>query len=216
MSELSRPVDQRHLAYLAARCEGDDAFLRDLKAAARAEGLPAISVAPEQAALMQVLLRAAGAREVVEVGTLAGYSAIRMARALPPNGRVRTIEASPAHAAFARAWIARSDVAGRVELHEGLGADVLARFADGSADAVFLDADKTSYGVYLDHALRLLRPGGLVMVDNAFAFGELFAERPRDPEVLAVRAFNERIAAEARLAAAIVPIGDGLWVAAKR
>lgn len=216
MSELSHPVDERHLAYLAARCEGDDAFLRELKAAARAAGLPAISVAPEQAALIQVLLRAAGAREVVEVGTLAGYSAIRMARALPEGGRVRTIEASPAHAAFARGWIARSDVAARVELHEGRGADVLARFAAGGVDAVFLDADKGSYGLYLEHALRLLRPGGLVMVDNAFAFGELFAASPRDPEVLAVRAFNDRIAADRRLAAAIVPIGDGLWVAAKR
>jgi predicted O-methyltransferase YrrM len=216
VSERTRPIDERHLAYVAERAEGDDAFLVELKRAARAAGLPAISIAPEQAALMQVLLRVARAREVVEVGTLAGYSAIRLARALPSAGRVRTIEAAPAHAAFARAWIARSDVAARVELHEGTGAEVLPRFADGSTDAVFLDADKASYGLYLEHALRLLRPGGLLMADNAFAFGELFAEATRDAEVPAIRAFNELVARERRLAAAIVPIGDGLWVAAKR
>ena len=180
MSSTSTLVTADHFAYLAARTRQEDAFLSELKSAARAAGIPPIWIAPEQASFMQILLRATGARRVVEVGTLAGYSAIQMARALPADGRVDTIELSPVHAEFARRWIARSDVEGRVRVHEGRGDDVLRGFAAGSADAAFLDADKSSYPVYLEHSLRILRPGGLILVDNAFAFGQLLDEHPRD------------------------------------
>lgn len=215
MSESSTLVTQAHFAYVAARTRRDDALLRDLKAAAHEAGLPPISIAPEQASFLQILLRLARAKEVVEVGTLGGYSAIAMARALPPGGRVRTIEAEPRHADFARAWIARSEVADRIEVFLGKGMDVLPTFAAGSADAAFLDADKASYPAYLKESLRILRPGGLVMVDNAFAFGQLLDERPKDREVAAVRAFNEVMAKEAALQSVIVPIGDGVWVGVK-
>ena len=97
-----------------------------------------------------------------------------MARALPADGRVRTIEIMPAHAEFAKHWVGRSDVAGKVEVHLGPGADVLRTFANDSADVAFLDADKSSYPIYLKESLRIVRRGGLVMVDNAFAFGQLF------------------------------------------
>jgi predicted O-methyltransferase YrrM len=215
MSSTSTLVTADHFAYLAARTRQEDAFLSELKSAARAAGIPPIWIAPEQASFMQILLRATGARRVVEVGTLAGYSAIQMARALPADGRVDTIELSPVHAEFARRWIARSDVEGRVRVHEGRGDDVLRGFAAGSADAAFLDADKSSYPVYLEHSLRILRPGGLILVDNAFAFGQLLDEHPRDREVEAVRAFNDLMARERRVHGIIVPIGDGLWVAVK-
>jgi caffeoyl-CoA O-methyltransferase len=216
MSSTSSVVDTRHFAYLAARTAGEDAFLVELKRAASAAGIPAIWISPEQASLMRILLRLAGAREVVEVGTLAGYSAIAMARALPAGGRVRTIELSPEHAVFAREQVARSDVAGRVEVHEGAGAAVLPGFADGSADAFFIDADKVGYTGYLREALRILRPRGLVLVDNAFAFGRLFDEGAQDVDVAAVRAFNDEMAATRGLESVIVPIGDGLWVGIKR
>ena len=212
MSEESSVVTAEHFRYVAARTAGDDAFLKELKEAARAEGIPAISIAPEQASFMQILLKAARARDVVEVGTLAGYSAIAMARALPAGGQVRTIEFSPRHADFAEQWIGKSDVADRVTVHRGAGADVLPGFADSSADAMFLDADKGNYPLYLEHALRIVRPGGLILADNAFAFGELLAESPRDREVAAVRAFNDVMAKESRVHGVIVPIGDGLWV----
>ncbi|HVS09795.1 MAG TPA: class I SAM-dependent methyltransferase, partial [Planctomycetota bacterium] len=119
MSQKSTVVTERHFEYLRERTRGDDELLVALKEAAREAGLPEIAIAPEQASLIQVLLRASGAREVVEVGTLGGYSAIWMARALPEGGRVRTIEVSEKHARFAREWIARSDVAGRIEVHVG-------------------------------------------------------------------------------------------------
>jgi caffeoyl-CoA O-methyltransferase len=165
---------------------------------------------------MQILLRAGGAQEVIEVGTLAGYSAIVMARALPPGGRVRTIEIEPKHAAFAREWAAKSDAAGRVEVHLGAGMDVLPTFDTHSADAAFLDADKRRYPQYLEQAVRIVRPGGLILVDNALAFGQLLDPTPTDREVPAVRAFNELMAARPDLQSVIVPLGDGLWVGVRR
>jgi predicted O-methyltransferase YrrM len=215
MSDSTGVWTQGHVDYLAARTRGDDAFLRELKTAALSAGIPSIWIAPEQASFLQILLRIARAKDVIEVGTLAGYSAIWMARALPAAGKVRTIELSAKHAAFAREWIARSDVRGKVDVIEGRGLDVLRTFADDSADAAFLDADKTGYGEYLEESLRILRPGGLVLVDNAFAFGQVLDERPKDREVPAVRAFNERMAREARLQSVIVPLGDGVWVGVK-
>src|SRR5262245_11412617 len=216
MSSTSTLVTAEHFAYIVAHTRGQDRFLAELKRAASKAGIPAIWISPEQASLMQILLKAAGARRVVEVGTLAGYSAIAMARALPPRdagGELRTIELLPKHADFAEAWIARSDVADRVQVLRGAGADVLATFADRSADAAFLDADKAGYPVYLEHCLRIVRPGGLILVDNAFAFGQLLDPHPTDREVGAVRAFNDLMARTEGLHGIIVPIGDGLWVA---
>lgn len=215
MSEHSTLVTAAHFAYVAARTKSDDAFLKELKAAARAAGLPPISIAPEQASFLQILLRLVDAREVVEVGTLGGYSAIAMARALPAGARVRTIEYSKKHADFARAWVAKSEVYDKVHVYEGKGMDVLPTFGADSADAAFLDADKASYPLYLAQALRIVRKGGLVLVDNAFAFGQLLDERPTDREVEAVKAFNDVMAKETRLQSVIVPIGDGVWVGVK-
>ncbi len=215
MTDTSTLVTAEHFRYVAEHTRREDPFLADLKRAARAAGIPDIWIAPEQASLIQILLELARAREVVEVGTLAGVSAITMARALPADGRVRTIEIDPARADFAERWIARSDVAGKVEVHRGAGAEVLPRFAAGSADAALLDADKKSYPLYLEQCLRILRPGGLVMADNAFAFGQLLDPAFTDREVPAIRAFNDLMARTAGLHSVIVPLGDGLWVGVK-
>ncbi len=216
MSEVSTEITSEHFRYIAGHTTPEDEFLRQLKQAAVAAGIPAIWIAPEQASFMRILLRLARAREVIEVGTLAGYSAISMARALPPDGRVRTIEIEPRHADFAERWIARSDVAGRVQVLRGAGMDVLATFAADSADAAFLDADKASYPRYLSECLRIVRKEGLIMVDNALAFGQLLDPHAADREVPAVRAFNEHIAKVRELESVIVPLGDGLWVGVKR
>ncbi len=216
MSEISSIVTAEHFRYIAERTAAEDAFLRQLKSEARTAGIPPIWISPEQASFMQILLKLCKAREVIEVGALAGYSAITMARALPPGGKVRTVEISPLHARFAEQWVARSDVAGRVEIHRGDARNILPKFAADSADAAFLDADKPSYPAYLRECLRIVRPGGLIMVDNAFAFGELFADDSDEPEVKAVRSFNDAIAAEKALQSIIVPLGDGLWVGVKQ
>lgn len=209
-------VTAEHFRYLAARTSPEGEFLQALKAAAREAGIPAIWIAPEQASLMQILLELCNARTVVEVGTLAGYSAICMARALPPDGRVHTIEIDPKHADFASEWIERSDVAGRVLVHRGAGQTVLPTLPSECADAAFLDADKSGYKEYLHECMRIVRKGGLIMVDNAFAFGQLFDPAPTDREVPAVRDFNEHMAKFPGLHSVIVPIGDGLWVGVKR
>jgi len=212
MSETSTLVTEQHFHYIAEHTTREDEFLRELKRAAQAAGIPSIWIAPEQASLMQILLKLSHAKEVVEVGTLAGYSAIAMARALPEGGHVRTIELMPLHAEFAERWAAKSNVAGKVQVFRGAGMDVLPTFESDSADAAFLDADKGSYPLYLKECLRIVRRGGLIMVDNAFAFGELFSDQPSDKEVGAVRAFNEHMAKVDAVQGIIVPIGDGLWV----
>jgi predicted O-methyltransferase YrrM len=216
MPEASSRIGAALSRYLAEHTAGEDEFLVRLKQAAVAAGIPPIWIAPEQASFMQILLRAAGAREVIEVGTLAGYSAIAMARALPPEGRVRTLEIEPRHAAFARKWVAKSDVAGKVEVHLGRGMDLLPSFETHSADAAFLDADKQGYARYLEQAVRIVRPGGLILADNALGFGQLLDPDPADPEVPALRAFNDLMAARADLQSVIVPLGDGLWVGVRR
>jgi len=215
MSSSSTEATQVHFDYLAARTRAEPQLLAELRAAALEAGLPPIWIAPEQASLMQVLLKLHGAREVVEVGTLGGYSAIAMASALPEGGRVRTIEIDPGRADFAREWVARAGLSAKVEVLTGAGAEVLPEVETEGVDAVFLDADKAGYEGYLTEALRFLRPGALVMADNAFGFGQLLGGADpgqEDPEVEAVRRFNDVLAAEPAVHGIIVPMGDGLWV----
>src|SRR5436190_19655211 len=119
MSENPTLVTARHFDYVASHTVREDDFLKSLKRAAAEAGIPPIAISPAQASLMQILLKATGAKNVVEVGTLGGYSAIWMARALPKDGRVRTLEISQKHAEFARSWIAKSDVAGKIEVLVG-------------------------------------------------------------------------------------------------
>lgn len=216
MSETSTIVTAEHFKYIAAHTSPEGDFLQDLKRQAGAAGLPAIWIAPEQAAFMQILLKLCRAREVVEVGTLAGYSAIAMARALPPEGRVRTIEVIDKHADFAEQWIRRSDVADRITVHRGDGRQVLPGFAADSADAAFIDADKESYPLYLRECLRIVRRGGLIMADNALAHGNIVDERSTDPMVPIVQVFNDLVTQVQELHGIIVPIGDGCWVAVKQ
>jgi predicted O-methyltransferase YrrM len=215
VTHRANAITPEYFRYLAARTVPKDDFLHALTREATAAGIPAIAIPWEQASFIQILLKLCKAREVVEVGTLAGYSAIAIARALPPDGHVRTIEISPAYADFARRWIACSDVAGRVQVFCGTGRDILPTFAADSADAAFLDADKANYPLYLRESLRIVRRGGLILADNAFAFGQLLDEAATDLKVLAVRSFNDRMAAEKRLHGIIVPFLDGCWVAVK-
>jgi predicted O-methyltransferase YrrM len=213
VSGTSTVVTRAHFDYIAARTQAEDPYLLELKAAAHEEEIPAIWIAHEQARFLEILLRSSGASLVVEVGTLAGYSAICMARALGDGGKVITIEASSKHASFAEDWISRSDVAGRVEVRHGRGADLLPKIASCSVDAVFLDADKQSYILYMEEARRVLRDDGLLLVDNAFAFGNLLEDGCDDPSVLALREFNDALSADPDFDGVMVPLGDGVWVA---
>ena len=205
-------VSRAHYDYIAAHTTPEPAIIPELKQAALEAGLPPIWIGPEQAAFMRVLLGLIGARRVLEVGTLAGTTAIQMALALPPDGLVDTVELLPHHAEVARAGIERAGESARVTVHVGAGQDVLPTLPSGAYDAIFLDADKSGHADYLAESVRLLRPNGMLLVDNAFAFGQLLEEVPTDGEVEAVRRFNDQLAADERFEATMVGIGDGLWV----
>ena len=213
MSKTSTPVDERLFAYLATKTIPEDDYLAGLRIAAAKAGLPEIHIAPEQAAYLQLQLQAMNAMNVVEVGTLGGYSAIAMARGMPAAGRVITHEIDPKHAEFAREWIANSDQDGKVEVRVGDAAETLAELTDGEVDAIFLDADKTGYVTYLEHSLRLLRPGGVLMADNVLAGGRI-ADGTGETEV-ALRAFLDAADATSNMQSVVVPLGAGIFFGVK-
>jgi caffeoyl-CoA O-methyltransferase len=174
--------------------------------------MPAIMVGPSEGKLLGMLLGLVQARRVVEIGTLAGYSAIRMARALPEDGRLWTIEADQSHAAVARANIEAAGLSRKITLMEGAALEVLPGLeSEGPFDAVFLDADKDNYLHYGRWALRNLRAGGLLLADNAFFFKRLMED---SPEAAAVRRFHEE--AKNGFDTVCVPTPDGLLVGIKK
>ena len=176
-------------------------------AASVAAGLPAINVAPNQGKLLHLLARAQGARNILEVGTLGGYSTIWLARALPPGGQLVTLEIDPRHAEIALSNIARAGLADRVVLRLGPALDTLpVIFAEGKGpfDFVFIDADKPGNADYFAWALRLTRRGSVIVVDNVVRKGAVADPASSDSNVLGVRRLNQLIASEPRVSATAV------------
>jgi predicted O-methyltransferase YrrM len=198
--------------YLAALFAPEDSTLLALREEADRSGLPPISISPDEGRLLQVLLRAIGARRVLEVGTLGGYSAIWIARALPPDGALLTLEIDPSYADFARRHIGRAGVGDRVEVRVGRALDLLPALDGERFDAIFLDADKEPLPTYFDWSLRLLRPGGLIIADNALWGGRVLDDRVDDDATRAVREFNRRLATDPRVAGIVVPTHDGVGI----
>ena len=202
--DISRYLDELHAPH--------DAGLAAAFAAPEREGMPAIQVGVSEGKLLEMFVRLVGARKVVEVGTLAGYSAIRIARALPVDGRLWTIEYDARHAEIARESLRTAGVAERVEVCVGRGVDVLPTLeAHGPFDVVFIDADKESYDVYGRWAAKHLRTGGLLLGDNAYLFGELLSDTPR---AHAMRRFHEE--ARASFDTVNIPTPDGLLLGVKK
>lgn len=199
--------------YAGALFAPEDAVLLALRDDADRAGLPPIAISADTGRLLQVMIRAVAARRVLEVGTLGGYSAIWMARALPDDGRLVTLEHDAAHAEFARAHVAAAGLADRVEVVEGEALQLLPAFDGERFDLVFLDADKEPLPTYLDWALRLVRPGGAIVADNALWGGRVLDDRVADEATLGVREFNRRLATDPRLTSIIVPTHDGVAIA---
>ncbi|QOC25113.1 O-methyltransferase [Microbacterium hominis] len=189
MTELSLAAAHEVDRYLVDTLVDADDSLDAAVQAQRAADMPAIEVAPTGGKLLWLLARLSGARRVLEIGTLGGYSTIWLARGIPDDGRVVTIEAEPRHAEVARRSIDRAGVGERVDIRVGRGADVLPTLEDQAPfDLVFIDADKESNTVYLDWAARLGRPGTLIVVDNVVRAGRVADAEDPSPQVRGVRA----------------------------
>jgi predicted O-methyltransferase YrrM len=202
--------------YITGLFSAEDELLASLREEADRTGLPPIAISADEGRLLQVLLTAIHARRVLEVGTLGGYSAICMARALPPDGRLLTVEIEPNHAEFARKYIARAGQSDRIEVRVGRALDVLPALDGERFDAMFIDADKEPLPTYFDWALRLVRPGGLIIADNALWGGRVFDGETDDEKTRAVREFNRRMSSDPRVFGIIVPTHDGVAVAVVR
>jgi predicted O-methyltransferase YrrM len=214
--ELWSEVDR----YVADRLLGEDPLLDAALADSAAAGLPSIAVSPPQGKLLHLLARIHGASRILEVGTLGGYSTIWLARALPEDGRVVTLELDPGYAEIAAANIERAGLAGLIEIRVGDAHESLAALiaeAPEPFDMVFIDADKQSTPEYFTAALELSRPGGVIVVDNVVRGGALIDADGQDPGAQGMRRFHEMLSGDTRVSATTIQtVGskgyDGLTV----
>jgi predicted O-methyltransferase YrrM len=214
---LLREID----AYIEDLFDPSDEILEAALRDSRRAGLPEINVSPNEGRLLQLLVEIAGARTILEIGTLGGYSAIHFARALPENGTLISLELDEHHARVARNNVERAGLSDIVEIRVGDAHELLAGLVEGDEgpfDVIFIDADKESYPEYLDWSLRLSRPGSLILGDNTIREGSVID--PQDATARATREFNERIAREPRLSGIALPLIreriDGLTIARVR
>jgi len=190
--------------YITGLLVPSDTALEAALQASSAAGLPRIQVSPAQGKLLHLLARACNARQILEIGTLGGYSTIWLARALPAGGRVITLEADAKHAGVARANFAVSGLAGVIQLRLGPALETLPKLAAegrGPFDLIFIDADKANMREYFDWALKLSRAGSVIIADNVIRNGAVLDAASGDANIQGVRRFNERLAAEKRVSA---------------
>jgi caffeoyl-CoA O-methyltransferase len=216
-SALLARIDDYIQRLFAPQDEALEAAVRESQRA----GLPEINVSPNEGKLLRLLAEMTGARRILEIGTLGGYSAINLARGMAEDGRLISLEIDEHHAEVARHNVERAGLAERVEIRVGDARELLARLAEsgeGPFDLVFIDADKEGYPEYLEWALRLSRPGSLILGDNTIWGGTIID--PQDESTRAIHEFNDKIARDPRLSAIILPLlrerVDGLAIARVR
>ena len=220
MSNRSIGLDGPLYDYLLAASLREPPVLARLRAETAGHPRVNMQISPEQGQFMALLVRLTGATRCIEVGVFTGYSSLAVALALPPDGRIVACDVSPEYTAVARRYWEEAGGAARIDLRlapalETLDA-LLADGGEGTYDFGFIDADKGGYADYYERVLRLLRPGGLVAVDNTLWDGRVAEEGNDEPDTLAIRAFNERLRDDGRVDLSLVPIGDGLTLARKR
>lgn len=203
-------------AYVNDLFRPEDAALAEIRARAAAENLPEIHVSPYDGRILEVIARAVGARKVVEIGTLAGYSTLCLFRGLQAGGTIWTCEFDAHHADVAQESFSRNAMSGQVNLLRGAALDNLPSIEQhGPFDLVFIDADKTNYPAYLQWAARQLRIGGTVLLDNTFAWGQLADPANTEPDTTAFRQINQELAANTHFRGVIIPTGEGLSMGVK-
>lgn len=220
MSRRTIALDDRLYAYLLANGTREHPQLAALRAETAGLAEAQMQVAPEQGAFMQQLVALCGARRCIEVGVFTGYSSLAVALALPADGRILACDVSEEWTAIARRHWAAAGVSDKIELVLAPALDTLAaRIATGAAgtyDLAFLDADKANYPRYAELLLALLRPGGLLVVDNVLWSGKVADPTVTDADTAAIRALNAALHADPRVAHCIVPVADGIALAIKR
>ena len=207
-------MDEPTEVYLRTRYWTEDDLLRELREDLERRG-PTIQVSAETGRLLATLVAASGARRVLEIGTLFGYSGVWIARALPTGGSLDTLELSDVHADAAESWFDRAGLADMVTVRRGPALSTLPQL-DGPYDAVFLDAVKAEYVDYASHAARMLPVGGLMLADNAIWSGRVADPAQTDADTEGLRRFHELIAHDGAWTSTVLPVGDGLAVAVRR
>jgi caffeoyl-CoA O-methyltransferase len=179
-----------------------------------------MQIGPEQGQFMALLVELMGAKRCLEIGTYTGYSALAVALALPPDGRLLACDVNEETTAVAKRYWAESGVAERIELRLAPALETLesliAEGAENTYDFIFIDADKTNYDSYYERALKLLRPGGLIVVDNVLWDGAVINSASTDPATRAIRALNAKVKSDQRVSCSLLPVGDGLLLARRR
>lgn len=212
---MDEPLWDRMDDYIANKLVKPDAALDAALAANSAAGLPAIDVSAAQGKFLRLMVRITGARRILELGTLGGYSTIWMARALPADGRLVTLEYEPRHADVARRNIDAAGIGHKVTIHVGAAVDtlpVVARESSEPFDFIFIDADKPNNPVYLDWAVKLARPGTVIILDNVIRDGKVLDPANPDPRIVGTRAAYDLIARHPRLSAtALQTVGSKGW-----
>jgi caffeoyl-CoA O-methyltransferase len=210
-------LDERTYEYLLAHSLREDPALARLRAETASHPKVNMQIAPEQGQFMQMLVRLTGARRAIEVGVFTGYSSLAVMLAMPPDGCLLALDVSEEYTAIARRHWQAAGVADRIELVLAPAKDTLdARIRAGEAgqyDFAFIDADKTGYLAYYERLLKLLRPGGLIVVDNTPWSGEVANPGNREADTIALRKFNDALHKDPRVDLALLPVGDGLTLA---
>ncbi len=220
MSSRTLQVTDEIYDYLLDVSMREPEILKELREVTAEHPKARMQISPEQGQLMSLLVRLMGARRCVEIGVFTGYSSLAVALALPEDGQILACDVNEEYTALARTFWERAGVAQKIDLRLGPASDTLddliAEGQAGSFDFAFIDADKSSYPGYFERCLELLRPGGLIAVDNTLWSGRLVDERDQDPDSCALRDFNRALHADRRVDLSLVPIGDGLTLARKR
>lgn len=220
MSNRTLGLDEKLYAYVLGASLREDPLLAELRRETAEHPMARMQIAPEQGQFMQLLLRMLGARSYIDVGVFTGYSALAAALVLPEDGRVVACDVSEEYTRVARDYWRRAGVEHKVDLRLRPALETLDALIDagesGTHDFAFIDADKENYAAYYERCLTLLRPGGVIAVDNCLWNGSVADESVQDEETRAIRALNETLRDDARVDVSLVPIGDGLYLARKR
>lgn len=219
MTTQTQGLNEALYQYLLSTTLRETPLLAELRQETARHPRSMMQIAPEQGQFMALLVELIGAQKTLEVGVFTGYSALVVAQALPPQGKVVACDVSEEYTAIARRYWQRAGVADKIDLRLGNAVetlDTVIQSGQQDFDFAFIDADKSSYDRYYEQALRLVRPGGLIAIDNALWYGRVADSTVRDNRTQQIRALNAKVTADERVSSSLVPIGDGLLLARKR